>query len=65
MSVRLSKYEERVREFEEQNERHNELHDRMKQRLKELTLKLEEQRDSVRLNHFCCILLDLIEFFYA
>ena len=47
LTVRLSKYEERVKEFEEQNEKHNEIHDKMKLRLKELTLKIEEQRSEV------------------
>jgi hypothetical protein len=47
LTIRLKKYEERVKEFEEQNTKHNDLHERMKARLQELTLKLQENQDAV------------------
>jgi hypothetical protein len=47
LTIRLKKYEDRVKEFEEQNTKHNDLHERMKARLQELTLKLQKNQDEV------------------
>ena len=47
-SIRMSKNEERLKNFEQQDMKHNHLHDRMKDRLKEMTLRLEEMMEKVK-----------------
>ncbi len=49
-SIRLTKYEQRLKENEEQNDRHLHLEERMKERLKELTLQFEELNEKVKKN---------------
>jgi hypothetical protein len=51
-SIRLSKYEQRLNENEEQNDRHLHLEERMKERLKEMTLQFEELNEKVKQNIF-------------
>ena len=50
--MKSSKYEERLRETEEQNLKHTDLLDRMKSRLKEFTIKSQEDHEQVRENFF-------------
>jgi len=50
-NTRLSKYEKRVIEFEEQNVKHNDLHERMKERLKQMTMEMEEKNEIVKKNY--------------
>lgn len=47
-SIRMSKNEERLKNFEQQDMKHNHLHDRMKDRLKEMTLRLEEMMEKLK-----------------
>jgi hypothetical protein len=47
MTIRMGKFEERSKTYEEQSEQHNEMHEKMKLCLKEMTAKMEEQREAV------------------
>ena len=47
LSIRLNKYEQRLKENEEQNDRHLHLEERMKERLKEMTIQFEELNEKV------------------
>ena len=50
LRLKCSKFEERARDFEDENIKHTNLHERMKDRLQELTKKTQEQHEQVRLN---------------
>jgi hypothetical protein len=47
LTIRLSKYEKRVSELEEQSLKHNDLHERMKSRIKQMTIEMEEKNENV------------------
>lgn len=51
LSIRLNKYEQRLKENEEQNDRHLHLEERMKERLKEMTIQFEELNEKVIWNN--------------
>jgi hypothetical protein len=48
LRLKCSKYEDRARNFEDENIKHTNLHDRMKERLQELTHKTHDQHEQLQ-----------------
>ena len=61
LNIRLSKYEKRIVEFEEQTQKHNDLHERMKTRLKQMTVEAEEKNEIVNFEK-CNLFISLFYF---